>query len=91
MSDHLETSFKKDLDSLLRAINRMMATTKPSSIIGTQTLALQHFAGILPDLARVFTIDELVRIATLFADSIFITKGKMVRRASTACISCALD
>nr|CDI52117.1 related to dedicator of cytokinesis protein 3 [Melanopsichium pennsylvanicum 4] len=76
--DHLEAGFKRELEGLLRSINLLMSATKPSSIIGTQTLALQHFAGILPDLARVFTTDELVRTATAFADSVFITKGKMV-------------
>ncbi|SOV06607.1 related to dedicator of cytokinesis protein 3 [Ustilago sp. UG-2017a] len=75
--DHLEAGFKRELEGLLRSINQLMSATKPSSIIGTQTLALQHFAGILPDLARVFTTDELVRTATAFADSVFITKGKM--------------
>ncbi|CBQ70585.1 related to dedicator of cytokinesis protein 3 [Sporisorium reilianum SRZ2] len=76
--DHLEAGFKRELEGLLQSINQLMSATKPSSIIGTQTLALQHFAGILPDLARVFTTDELVRTATAFADSVFITKGKMV-------------
>ncbi|SPO22504.1 related to dedicator of cytokinesis protein 3 [Ustilago trichophora] len=76
--DHLEAGFKRELEGLLRSINQLMSATKPSSIIGTQTLALQHFAGILPDLARVFTTDELVRTATAFADSVFITKGKMI-------------
>lgn len=75
--DHLEAGFKRELEGLLRSINQLMSATKPSSIIGTQTLALQHFAGILPDLARIFTTDELVRVASAFADSVFITKGKM--------------
>ncbi|GAC97073.1 hypothetical protein PHSY_004657 [Pseudozyma hubeiensis SY62] len=75
--DHVEAGFKRELEGLLRSINQLMSATKPSSIIGTQTLALQHFAGILPDLARIFTTDELVRTATAFADSVFITKGKM--------------
>ncbi|PWN49826.1 hypothetical protein IE53DRAFT_316947 [Violaceomyces palustris] len=77
VSDHLETGFKRELNDLLRSINRLMNTTKPTSIIGTQTLALQHFAGIIADLSRVFTLDELVKISTSFADSVFITKGKM--------------
>ncbi|SPO35760.1 related to dedicator of cytokinesis protein 3 [Pseudozyma flocculosa] len=75
--DHLEAGFKRELDGLLRSINSLMSTTKPSSIIGTQTLALQHFAGILPDLSKAFTLDELVRIAMSFTDSVFITKGRM--------------
>lgn len=77
VSDHFETSFRADLDALLRAINRLMSTTKPNSIIGTQTLALQNFAGILPELARVFPMDELARIETAFTDSVFVTTGRM--------------
>lgn len=76
--DHFETKFRSDLDGLLRSINRLMAATKPPSIVGTQALALQFFAGILPDLAKVYNSDELVAIETAFADSIFITKGRMV-------------
>lgn len=78
VDDHIEVSFKKDLESLLRSVNRLMSSTKPPSIVGTQTLALQHFASILADLAKVFPNDELVRIETAFVDSIFITKGRMV-------------
>lgn len=77
VSDHFETSFKRDLDALLRSINRLMSTTKPSSIIGTQTLALQNFADILPELSRVFPLEELARIETAFADSVFATNGRM--------------
>lgn len=78
MSDHLETSFKKDMDAILRSINKLMATSKPNSIIGTQTLVLQNFAGILPDLCRIYPLPEVVRIVTAFADSVFIIKGRMV-------------
>ncbi|PWN43738.1 hypothetical protein IE81DRAFT_67371 [Ceraceosorus guamensis] len=78
VDDHFEVSFKKDLETLLRSVNRLMSSTKPASIVGTQTLALQHFAGILADLSKVFPNDELVRIETAFVDSIFITKGRMM-------------
>ncbi|UZJ54324.1 hypothetical protein CBS101457_003644 [Exobasidium rhododendri] len=77
VSDHLGTSFKNDLDQLLRYINRLMATSKPSSIIGTQTLALQNFAGILPEVSRIFPLEEMAQIETAFVDSIFVTKGRM--------------
>ena len=77
VTDHLDRSFKSELQELLRGVNRLMAATKPSAIIGTQTLALQHFAGTYADLMRVFTLDEMVRISTSFADAIFITKGRM--------------
>ena len=77
VNDHLERAFKNELQDLLRGINRLMSATKPSSIIGTQTLALQHFAGTYADLMQIFSLDEMVRICTSFADAIFITKGKM--------------
>ncbi|KDN50840.1 hypothetical protein K437DRAFT_273050 [Tilletiaria anomala UBC 951] len=77
VNDHLERSFKNDMQELLRSVNRLMSATKPSAIIGTQTLALQHFAGTYADLMRVFTLDEMARICTSFADAIFITKGRM--------------
>lgn len=78
LGDHLQAKFRTDLDSLLRSINRLMSATKPPSIVGTQTLALQHFAEILPDLARVYDIDELIGLEAAFADAIFITKGRLV-------------
>lgn len=78
LDDHFETRFKSELDSLLRCINRLMAATSPPSIVGTQALALQYFAGILPDLAEVYTLEGLVDIEIAFTDSIFITKGRMV-------------
>lgn len=78
VSDHFETMFRHELEALLRAINHLMTATKPSSIIGTQALALQNFAAILPELAKVYDTNELASLEAAFADSIFVTKGKMV-------------
>ncbi|PWN21805.1 hypothetical protein BCV69DRAFT_268306, partial [Microstroma glucosiphilum] len=78
VDDHLETKFRSDLDAILRSINRLMAATSPPSIVGTQALALQHFAGVLPHLAKVFTLTDLVSYECSFADSLFVTKGRMV-------------
>ena len=77
-ADHLETKFKRELSAHLLEVNRMMSTTTPPSIIGTQTIALQHFTSILPELGKVFSIVELVTIATTFANAIVSTKGKIV-------------
>lgn len=35
-ASHLESAFKRDLKTLLHAINLMMAATTPPSVIGTQ-------------------------------------------------------
>ncbi|KAK0550096.1 Deoxycytidine kinase 1 [Tilletia horrida] len=77
VGDHVDAKFKSELEALLRSINRLMSASKPASIVGTQTLALQHFASILPDLNRMFALDEMVAIATSFADSVYVSKGRM--------------
>ncbi|EJD03246.1 cytoplasmic protein [Fomitiporia mediterranea MF3/22] len=77
-AEHLEATFKRELQTHLAEINRMMSTTTPASIIGTQTIALQHFTSILPELAKVFPTVELVSIVTSFANSVASTKGKVV-------------
>ena len=76
--EQAEQTFKRELEEHLADANRMMATTTPPSIIGTQTIALQHFTSILPELNKVFSIVELVNIATTFANSIDAKKGKTV-------------
>ncbi|GAA5859498.1 hypothetical protein JCM1840_004642 [Sporobolomyces johnsonii] len=77
-SDHLETSFKNDLSSLLSSLNGLMRATTPSSIIGTQTLAVQNFASVLPSLAHAFDNVELAEMAISFVDAIGTLKGKMI-------------
>ena len=77
-AEHLESSFKRDLTAHLTDVNRMMGSAHPSAIIGTQTIALQNFTSILPDLAKIFTTVELVTIVTAFANAISAFKGKIV-------------
>ncbi|KAF9047285.1 cytoplasmic protein [Panaeolus papilionaceus] len=76
--DYLETTFKRELRSHLSGFTQMMTTSSPPAIIGTQTIALQHFTSILPELAKMFTTIELVSIATTFANAVTVTKGKIV-------------
>jgi len=76
--DYLETTFKRELRSHLSGFTQMMSTSSPPSIIGTQTIALQHFTSILPELAKIYTTVELVSIATTFANAVTIGKGKIV-------------
>src|SRR6202021_1379097 len=74
-ADHLETTFKRELRAHLSEVTRMMAMKEPASIIGTQTIALQHFTSILPELAKIFSTVELVTVATTFAGAITTQKG----------------
>ena len=77
-AEHLESSFKRELSAHLADVNVMMGSTVPSAIIGTQTIALQNFTSILPDLAKIFTTVELVTIVTGFANAISAVKGNIV-------------
>ena len=77
-AEHLEATFRRDLQSHLLEVTRMMATTSPPSIIGTQTIALQHFTSILPELAKIFSTVELVAIAARFANAVVGVRGKIV-------------
>lgn len=76
-AEHLESTFRRELRAHLSEVNRMMSTTSPPSIIGTQTIALQHFTSILPELAKIFSTVELVTIATTFANAVVTNKGKL--------------
>jgi dedicator of cytokinesis protein 3 len=76
--DYLEATFKRELRSHLSGFTQMMSTSSPPSIIGTQTIALQHFTSILPELAKMYTTVELVSIATTFANAVTVGKGKIV-------------
>ncbi|KPV73694.1 uncharacterized protein RHOBADRAFT_54888 [Rhodotorula graminis WP1] len=73
----LEAGFKSDISAVLKQLNALMRTTSPSSIIGTQTVVLQHFPTILPELAAVFAEDELLEVVIAFVDSVGAVKGKM--------------
>jgi dedicator of cytokinesis protein 3 len=77
-SEHFEQMFKKELMTHLGEVNKLMSTTRPESIIGTQTLAIQRFASILPDLAKVFSTLELVTVVTHFSNAVPNPKGKLI-------------
>ncbi|CAK5281374.1 unnamed protein product [Mycena citricolor] len=77
-AEHLENTFKRELRAHLAEVTRMMAASTPPAIIGTQTIALQHFTSILPELAKFFSTVELVSIATSFANAVIVGKGKIV-------------
>lgn len=76
-AEHLEATFKRDLRLHLAAVNSMMSTNSLPSIIGTQTIAIQRFPSILPELSKVFSTLELVTIVTTFANSVTSAQGKI--------------
>ncbi|KAJ7594838.1 C2 domain in Dock180 and Zizimin proteins-domain-containing protein [Mycena floridula] len=78
-AEHLESTFKRELRSHLSEVTRLMTMSSPPAIIGTQTIALQHFTAILPELAKTFSTVDLVSIVTTFAtNAVTVGKGKIV-------------
>ncbi|CAO3653315.1 unnamed protein product [Mucor hiemalis] len=70
--------FRKDLDRLLSVITAIMSSEQPSSMIGTQTLTLQHFADILEELNTMFPPQQVIDIAVSFVDACSHVTGRLV-------------
>jgi len=77
-AEHLDSKFKREIHLHLADVTKMMETTSPPAIIGTQTIALQHFNSILPELTKIFPTVELVTIVTSFANAVTVSKGKLL-------------
>ncbi|WVR00207.1 hypothetical protein IAU59_007349 [Kwoniella sp. CBS 9459] len=75
-SAHIEADFRKQTKAILGEINALMKSTD-RALIGTQTLAVQHYADILADLANVFQPIEIAEIVIAFADTITFASGSI--------------
>ncbi|KAI2642298.1 SH3 domain-containing protein [Xylaria nigripes] len=69
--------FTRHLQSIFKALDRMMRSTAPV-LVGSQTLAVQHFHTWLPELTSLLTTEEILHIAIDFMDSCALVKGKLV-------------
>jgi dedicator of cytokinesis protein 3 len=69
--------FTRHLRSIFKALDGLMRNTAPI-LVGSQTLAVQHFHTWLPELTNLLTIEEIVHIAVDFMDSCALVKGKLV-------------
>ena len=75
-SKHIEADFQRQTKTILSDINSLMSSND-KSLIGSQTVAVQHYADILPDLARVFPPLELAEVVIAFADTLTFAKGSI--------------
>ncbi|KAK8853154.1 hypothetical protein IAR55_003855 [Kwoniella newhampshirensis] len=75
-SAHIEADFQKQTKAILGEINALMKSTD-NMLIGTQTLAVQHYADMLPDLAQVFQPLEIAEMVIAFADTLTFAKGNI--------------
>ncbi|KAF7559219.1 hypothetical protein G7046_g4943 [Stylonectria norvegica] len=71
------TGFTRHLRTIFKALDEMMRNSAPA-LVGSQTLAVQHFHTWLPELAGLLTTEEILHIAIDFMDSCTQVKGKLV-------------
>ena len=75
-SAHLEDDFRRQTREILEEIKRLMRSTD-KRLIGTQVLAVQHYADILPDLAHVFPTLEIAEMIIAFTDTLTSAEGSI--------------
>jgi hypothetical protein len=69
--------FTRQLRSVFKALDSMMRNTAPV-LVGSQTLAVQHFHTWLPELTGLLETEEILHIAIDFMDSCTQVKGKLI-------------
>ncbi|KFA63731.1 hypothetical protein S40285_01966 [Stachybotrys chlorohalonatus IBT 40285] len=69
--------FSRQLRTIFKALDAMMRNPAPV-LVGSQTLAVQHFHSWLPELGALLTTEEILHIAIDFMDSCTQVKGKLI-------------
>ncbi|KAF3290816.1 hypothetical protein TWF173_005970 [Orbilia oligospora] len=69
--------FGKDIKGIFKMLEALMENPAPI-LIGSQTLAVQHFHTWLPELTEMLSPSEILHIAIDFVDSCGGVKGKLV-------------
>ncbi|KAG0646128.1 hypothetical protein D0Z07_8145 [Hyphodiscus hymeniophilus] len=69
--------FTRHLRSIFKALDGLMRNTAPI-LVGSQTLAVQHFHTWLPELTGLLNAEEILHIAIDFMDSCALVKGKLI-------------
>ncbi|KAI9158566.1 Dedicator of cytokinesis protein 1 [Paramyrothecium foliicola] len=69
--------FSRQLRTIFKALDRMMRNTAPV-LVGSQTLAVQHFHSWLPELTSLMSNEEILHVAIDFMDSCTQVKGKLI-------------
>ncbi|KXS11403.1 hypothetical protein M427DRAFT_72892 [Gonapodya prolifera JEL478] len=62
-------SLKASVLKVFDAVERMMGLVIPDPVLGAQTLALQYSPRWIPELNRLFSLDEVAAIVVKFSDS----------------------
>ena len=70
-------AFTRDLHSVFKLLETLMRSSEPR-LVGSQTLAVQHFHTWLPELEGVLGREDILLIAIDFMDSCSEVKGKLI-------------
>ncbi|TGZ81339.1 hypothetical protein EX30DRAFT_273533 [Ascodesmis nigricans] len=70
-------SFIRDLQGVFKLLEQLMRSSVPR-LVGSQTIAVQHFHTWLPELVNVMSREDILLIAIDFMDSCAEVKGKLV-------------
>ena len=69
--------FNRHLRTIFKALDELMRNTAPI-LVGSQTLAVQHFHTWLPELTGLLSTEEILHVAIDFMDSCSAVKGKLI-------------
>jgi dedicator of cytokinesis protein 3 len=74
---NVQSSFHRDVKSMFKALESLMQNPAPI-LVGSKTLAVQHFHTWLPELQAAFTNDEILTLAISFMEACKDVQGKLV-------------
>jgi dedicator of cytokinesis protein 3 len=72
-----QATFVTEIRSIFKSLEVLMQNSAPI-LVGSQTLAVQHFHTWLPELSGIFTVDEILGLAIDFLDACANVKGKLI-------------
>ncbi|KAI1984603.1 Deoxycytidine kinase 1 [Ophidiomyces ophidiicola] len=74
---NIQSTFNRDLHSIFESVESLMQNPAPN-LVGSKTLAVQHFHTWLPELANALTKDEISDIAFSFMDACKDVKNMLI-------------
>ena len=72
-----QPTFNRDINKIFRALEALVKDPSPI-LVGSKTLVVQHMHTWLPELAKSFTEEEILRMAINFVDACDQVQGKLV-------------
>ena len=72
-----QPTFTRELQNIFKALESLMRNPSPI-LVGSQTLAVQHFHTWLPELNGLLSTEDILHIAVDFIDSCSTVKGKLI-------------